>query len=135
MSRRSRRGETCSRGSSSHRYQVTERAGWLMERVVGLQETKRQLAGRGGPRAQCEFKLFASSGQLEGRLARCRELQCDHPAIANAVVDALSHLVVTHIDIPITPEKVWKILHENGVGVAKGQADRRASNWRQESCA
>jgi carbon-monoxide dehydrogenase large subunit len=37
------------------------------------------------------------------------------PAIANAVVDALSHLGVTHIDIPITPEKVWRILREKGV--------------------
>ena len=37
------------------------------------------------------------------------------PAIANAVVDALAHLGVTHIDIPITPEKVWKILREKGV--------------------
>lgn len=37
------------------------------------------------------------------------------PAIANAVVDALAHLSVQHIDIPITPEKVWNILHEKGV--------------------
>jgi carbon-monoxide dehydrogenase large subunit len=37
------------------------------------------------------------------------------PAIANAVVDALSHLGVRHIDIPITPEKVWRILKEHGV--------------------
>ena len=36
------------------------------------------------------------------------------PAIANAVVDALSHLGVRHIEIPITPEKVWNILHERG---------------------
>jgi len=35
-------------------------------------------------------------------------------AIVNAVVDALAHLGVTHIDIPITPWKVWKILHERG---------------------
>ncbi len=35
-------------------------------------------------------------------------------AIVNAVVDALSPLGVTHIDIPITPWKVWKILHEKG---------------------
>ncbi len=35
-------------------------------------------------------------------------------AIVNAVVDALSHLGVTHIDIPITPWKVWSILHEKG---------------------
>ena len=37
------------------------------------------------------------------------------PAIANAVVDALAHLGVRHIDIPITPEKVWQILKEKGV--------------------
>jgi carbon-monoxide dehydrogenase large subunit len=35
-------------------------------------------------------------------------------AIVNAVVDALSHLGVTHIDIPITPWKVWSLLHEKG---------------------
>jgi carbon-monoxide dehydrogenase large subunit len=34
------------------------------------------------------------------------------PAIANAVVDALWHLGVRHIDIPITPEKVWRLLRE-----------------------
>jgi len=37
------------------------------------------------------------------------------PAIANAVVDALSHLGVKHIDIPITPAKVWKLLRQHGV--------------------
>jgi carbon-monoxide dehydrogenase large subunit len=37
------------------------------------------------------------------------------PAIANAVIDALRHLGVTHIDIPITPEKVWRVLKEKGV--------------------
>jgi carbon-monoxide dehydrogenase large subunit len=37
------------------------------------------------------------------------------PAIANAVVDALWHLGVRHVDIPITPFKVWKILREKGV--------------------
>jgi aerobic carbon-monoxide dehydrogenase large subunit len=36
-------------------------------------------------------------------------------AIANAVVDALWHLGVRHIDIPITPAKVWKLLRQNGV--------------------
>jgi aerobic carbon-monoxide dehydrogenase large subunit len=36
-------------------------------------------------------------------------------AIANAVVDALWHLGVRHIDIPITPEKVWTLLREKGV--------------------
>ena len=37
------------------------------------------------------------------------------PAIANAVVDALWHLGVRNIDIPITPQKVWAILHEKGI--------------------
>jgi carbon-monoxide dehydrogenase large subunit len=37
------------------------------------------------------------------------------PAIANAVVDALWHLGVRNIDIPITPWKVWAILKEKGV--------------------
>ncbi|MFT5194416.1 MAG: carbon-monoxide dehydrogenase large subunit [Cellvibrionaceae bacterium] len=37
------------------------------------------------------------------------------PAIANAVVDAMWHLGVRHIDIPITPQKVWKALREAGV--------------------
>jgi aerobic carbon-monoxide dehydrogenase large subunit len=36
-------------------------------------------------------------------------------AIANAVVDALWHLGVRHIDIPITSDKVWKLLREKGV--------------------
>jgi aerobic carbon-monoxide dehydrogenase large subunit len=36
-------------------------------------------------------------------------------AIANAVVDALWHLGVRHVDIPITPAKVWKLLRERGV--------------------
>ncbi|HEU5345930.1 MAG TPA: aerobic carbon-monoxide dehydrogenase large subunit [Ktedonobacterales bacterium] len=36
------------------------------------------------------------------------------PAIANAVVDALSHLGVTHVDIPFTPWKIYQILEEHG---------------------
>jgi aerobic carbon-monoxide dehydrogenase large subunit len=36
-------------------------------------------------------------------------------AFVNAVVDALSHLGVRHIDMPIAPWKVWHILKEKGV--------------------
>ena len=36
------------------------------------------------------------------------------PAIANAVVDALSHLGVTHVDIPFTPWKIYEILEAHG---------------------
>jgi carbon-monoxide dehydrogenase large subunit len=35
-------------------------------------------------------------------------------ALVNAVVDALSHLGVTHIDMPIKSEKIWKVLKEKG---------------------
>ena len=35
-------------------------------------------------------------------------------AIANAVVDALWHLGVRHVDIPITPPKVWALLKQHG---------------------
>ena len=33
-------------------------------------------------------------------------------AVSNAVVDALSHLGVRHIDTPFTPEKIWRVLRE-----------------------
>jgi len=36
-------------------------------------------------------------------------------AFVNAVVDALSHLGVRHIDMPVAPWKVWQILKEKGV--------------------
>ena len=34
------------------------------------------------------------------------------PAIQNAVVDALSHLGVRHVDIPVTPQRVWTAMNE-----------------------
>jgi carbon-monoxide dehydrogenase large subunit len=34
------------------------------------------------------------------------------PAVINAVVDALAHLGVTHIDMPATPERVWRAIRE-----------------------
>ena len=32
------------------------------------------------------------------------------PAIANAVIDALSPLGIRHLDLPLTPEKIWRAL-------------------------
>jgi carbon-monoxide dehydrogenase large subunit len=32
------------------------------------------------------------------------------PAIVNSVVDALAHLGVRHLDMPLTPESVWKAM-------------------------
>jgi carbon-monoxide dehydrogenase large subunit len=45
------------------------------------------------------FKGIAESGTIGGP-----------PAVQNAVVDALAHLGVTHLDLPITPERVWRAL-------------------------
>jgi carbon-monoxide dehydrogenase large subunit len=34
------------------------------------------------------------------------------PAVHNAVVDAVSHLGIRHIDMPLTPERVWRALQD-----------------------
>jgi len=33
-------------------------------------------------------------------------------AVQNAVIDAVSHLGVRHIDLPLTPERVWRAIKE-----------------------
>ena len=38
------------------------------------------------------------------------------PAVQNAVVDALSHLGVRHLDMPCTPERVWRALGQAARG-------------------
>ena len=37
------------------------------------------------------------------------------PAVQNAVVDAVSHLGVRHIDLPLSPERVWRALHDGSL--------------------
>ena len=37
------------------------------------------------------------------------------PAIVNAVVDAMSHAGVRHVDMPMTPDRVWSKLDEAGL--------------------
>ena len=34
------------------------------------------------------------------------------PAVQNAVIDAVAHLGVRHIDMPTTPERVWTAIGE-----------------------
>jgi carbon-monoxide dehydrogenase large subunit len=34
------------------------------------------------------------------------------PAVQNAVIDAIAHLGVRHIDMPLTPERVWRAIRE-----------------------
>jgi aerobic carbon-monoxide dehydrogenase large subunit len=46
------------------------------------------------------------------------------PAVQSAVVDALAHLGVRHIDIPCTPERVWAVIRDAEAGVL-------ADPWRE----
>jgi aerobic carbon-monoxide dehydrogenase large subunit len=45
------------------------------------------------------------------------------PAVQNAVVDALSHLGVRHIDLPCTPQRVWRAVQD-------ARAGRLPDTWR-----
>jgi carbon-monoxide dehydrogenase large subunit len=36
------------------------------------------------------------------------------PAVVNAVMDALAPLGIRHLDMPLTPEKLWRAMHTNG---------------------
>lgn len=46
----------------------------------------------------------------------CGEAGCagSLPAVMNALVDALRPLGVTHMDMPATPEKIWRAIHAGG---------------------
>lgn len=47
------------------------------------------------------------------------------PAVINAVIDALSHLGVTHIDMPASPARVWQAIQEaRGREASAGEASR-----------
>jgi carbon-monoxide dehydrogenase large subunit len=46
------------------------------------------------------------------------------PAVQNAVVDALSHLGVRHLDMPCTPERVWR-------AIADARAGTLPDPWRE----
>jgi carbon-monoxide dehydrogenase large subunit len=50
------------------------------------------------------------------------------PAVQNAVVDALSHLGVRHVDMPCTPERVWRTIEDAKAGTL-------ADPWREPPAA
>jgi len=41
------------------------------------------------------------------------------PAVANAVIDALEPWGITHLDLPMTPEKIWRAIQSAGGGQAQ----------------
>jgi carbon-monoxide dehydrogenase large subunit len=42
------------------------------------------------------------------------------PAVANALVDALSHLGIKHIEMPATPERLWRAISQANGKHAQG---------------
>jgi len=38
------------------------------------------------------------------------------PAVQNAIIDAVAHLGVRHIDMPASPQRVWRALQEVPAG-------------------
>jgi carbon-monoxide dehydrogenase large subunit len=56
-----------------------------------------QLTENPSPQNPLGFKGIAESGTIGGV-----------PAVQNAVIDALAHLGVRHIDLPVTPQRVWQ---------------------------
>ena len=46
------------------------------------------------------------------------------PAVQNAVIDALAHLGIRHIDMPCTSERVWK-------EIEKAQKENVSDPWKE----
>jgi carbon-monoxide dehydrogenase large subunit len=46
------------------------------------------------------------------------------PAVQNAVIDALAHLGVRHLDMPAAPERVWRAIED-------ARAGRLPDPWRE----
>jgi carbon-monoxide dehydrogenase large subunit len=47
------------------------------------------------------------------------------PAVQNAVVDALAHLGVRHLDMPTSPERVWRAIADARAAATRGGAHER----------
>ena len=46
------------------------------------------------------------------------------PAVVNAVVDALKHLGITHLDMPLQPERVWRAITDAKEALSAKRSDR-----------
>ena len=53
------------------------------------------------------------------------------PAVVNSVVDALSPLGVRHLDMPLTPEKIWKRDPKEATHDSADVRILRARHWRR----
>jgi carbon-monoxide dehydrogenase large subunit len=74
-------------------------ADYMIPSAADLPSFECSLTETPSPNNPLGFKGIAESGTIGGP-----------PAVQNAVVDALSHLGVRHLDLPITPEGVWRAI-------------------------
>jgi carbon-monoxide dehydrogenase large subunit len=44
------------------------------------------------------------------------------PAVANAIMDALAPFGVTHLEMPLKPEKLWWLMHQGTPAGATGKS-------------
>ena len=70
---------------------------YMIPSAADLPSFESSLTETPSPNNPLGFKGIAESGTIGGP-----------PAVQNAVVDALAHLGVRHLDLPITPERVWR---------------------------
>ena len=52
------------------------------------------------------------------------------PAVVNAALDAVRHLGVTDIEMPLSPQRVWRAL-QDGQASAAGEKAAAASHWEE----
>jgi carbon-monoxide dehydrogenase large subunit len=55
------------------------------------------------------------------------------PAVQNAVVDAVAHLGVRHIDMPASPQRVWQALQSASAGRAGGSSGSSGSSGSRDA--
>src|SRR2546421_11123033 len=55
------------------------------------------------------------------------------PAVVNAVCDALAPLGVTHIDMPLRPERVWRAIQEAQAQRSKAAAAAGTGNGKAKA--
>jgi aerobic carbon-monoxide dehydrogenase large subunit len=74
-------------------------ADYMIPSAADLPSFESTLQETPSPNNPLGFKGIAESGTIGGP-----------PAVQNAVVDALAHLGVRHLDLPLTPERIWRAL-------------------------
>ena len=82
----------------------------LVTEEDGVRVTQREVVGRSMPIFRGRATLDVGALEILSVLGDIKR----HTEWINACVDALKHLGITHIDMPVTAEKVWRILEEKG---------------------